>query len=86
MDELTEEEQKIHDFFRDRKSLTVSEVIQQWIVEGDDCIPGTNMPKHPELIYRRTGEWQGWSDFLGSDLDHSFRDMVETEAFNIIGV
>ncbi len=26
-----------------------------------------NIPSNPMVVYKRTGEWQGWSDFLGKE-------------------
>jgi len=23
------------------------------------------LPVHPDVVYKRTGEWKGWNDFLG---------------------
>lgn len=28
-----------------------------------------NIPSNPMVVYKRTGEWQGWSDFLGTNDD-----------------
>ena len=41
------------------------------------------MPLHPEFVYRRTGHWCGWSDFLGSPGDDSERDAIEDQAWAI---
>eukprot|EP00729_Bicosta_minor_P024922 gene24922-5538_t len=41
---------------------------KEWAHHGEDSMPGTRfMPAHPELVYRRTGEWKGWAHFLGQD-------------------
>lgn len=26
------------------------------------------LPKHPDFVYRLSGEWKGWADFLGKPL------------------
>jgi hypothetical protein len=79
------EDKKIHRFLvglrKSWKKQGTGDILSSWLREGQDRISGTDMPKHPEFIYRLSGEWEGWSDFLGSDTDHSARDKMENEAF-----
>ena len=36
-----------------------------WLYAGTKTKKG--LPVHPEYLYRRSGTWQGWNDFLGVD-------------------
>lgn len=54
-------------------------IVRAWCTEGHEATEG--IPLHPEFIYRLTGGWQGWSDFLGSNEDFTKRDALEDAAF-----
>jgi len=43
------------------------------------------LPKYPSLVYRQTGEWQGWDDFLGTfDGKNREVDILEDKVWNEI--
>ena len=43
-------------------------------------IPG--IPLHPEFVYRESGEWKGWSNFLGTaSKENDEQDEVEDVAW-----
>ena len=40
----------------------------EWFeVESDEGLIW--LPVHPDIVYSRTGEWKGWKDFLGAEVD-----------------
>mgnify|MGYP003335542737 CR=1 FL=1 len=49
----------------------VRSLVNEWLKEGEDEHPillsrGIHgVPLHPEFVYRKTGAWKGWNDFLG---------------------
>ena len=62
----------------------VHDIMKTWREEGHDEHPNMpGMPLHPELVFRESGEWRGWSDFLGasSSAENDQRDEVENVAF-----
>jgi|TARA_R110002020_G_C16268053_1_gene770913 hypothetical protein len=66
----------------------IQKIINLWEEEGTKSmkLEGKMMYKHPEFMYRKSGEWKGWSDFLGcpESANTNYRDTMETIAFNII--
>lgn len=64
-----------------KKALVVMAV---WRKEGQEVLPN-GIPVHPEFVYRETGEWQGWSDFLGhKSKENDNRDIVEDLAYELM--
>lgn len=72
------------------KNQKVNEILHRWLVEGEEdhtTEDGQLIPKCPEFVYRLSGEWKGWSDFLGVDFsseaykDNEYRDQLEDQAF-----
>lgn len=67
----------------------VRQTIRTWLKEGYDDVDG-QVPAHPELVYRLSGDWRGWGDFLGLPPDHPqlkeylVKDIVEQMAFQIV--
>ena len=66
----------------------IQKIINLWEAEGTQstCIDGTTTYTHPEYMYRKSGEWKGWSDFLDcpESPDSRYMDFIETMAFNIL--
>ena len=67
------------------------ELVRQWLTEGHDHrhfpdIDGL-IPKHPGLVFRIRGGWQGWNNFLGCEPgddtygENLHTDMIEDRAF-----
>ncbi len=66
-----------------------------WLIQGHKPRPSSDpntqgLPAHPELIYRVSGEWKGWNDFLGTapnipefDL-HKRYDALEDGLFRLV--
>jgi len=60
-----------------KRKLDVEKTIptgRRIIIEGDEFfelrVNGKSkwIPAEPDVVYGRTGEWRGWSDFLGIDV------------------
>ena len=63
---------------QNREFLTYNEVKKYFILnkitsyrkwrnfKKENKIP-SNVPKHPDRVYKRTKDWKGWADFLGKD-------------------
>ena len=66
----------------------VQQTVREWKTEGEegfDMGDGKFIPKHPGYIYRLSGDWKGWSDFLDStDLENVLQDVIEDEAWKRI--
>jgi len=54
VDELTDEEMGI-----------LHEILTQTLPSAPGRSDG--IPVHPDFVYRMTGEWKGWDDFLGAE-------------------
>lgn len=61
-------------------------IIKRWERDGNDTMPDKqDIPAHPEFIYRKTNEWKGWANWLGTkqnDYD-TVRDLLEDKAFEL---
>lgn len=43
----------------------INMILDSWYQDGMEVVEGTGgVPVHPELVYRLSGEWQGWNHFL----------------------
>ena len=66
-------------------------IIKEW-EDNETKIVSEGVPLNPEYIYRKSGEWKGWNDFLGtakSDPAYNInieQDDVEDIAFAIISL
>ena len=65
---------------------SISGILQEWALYGEDSQRygwASSEPVHPEYIYRLSGEWKGWSNFLGieDNASNSARDALENLAF-----
>ena len=64
-----------------------TKILKMWEEFGENAgwhgIP--DMPRHPEFIYRKSGNWCGWSHFLGcpNSEENDTRDIVENLAWEI---
>ena len=72
----------------DSRSTTFREQVRKvkkvWRKHGHKKVPSVpGMPLHPELVYRKSGEWQGWSHFLGQapSEKNKKRDEIEDAAW-----
>ncbi len=64
----------------------IAEIVNEWKENGNMSIrENEDMPMHPELIYRHTGEWKGWAAFLGMPETEENRrqDKMEDEAYKV---
>tara|TARA_B100001540_G_C15262207_1_gene397551 strand:+ start:154 stop:396 length:243 start_codon:yes stop_codon:yes gene_type:complete len=43
----------------------LTEILNIWLSDGNTMCRNINIPQHPEFIYRKSGDWKGWNDFLG---------------------
>ena len=72
------------------KTGAAYDIIDIWAKEGEDeyfdawqGMPA-GIPLHPEFVYRQTGQWKGWTDFLGSESEENAeRDDLENIAWLI---
>ena len=48
----------------DRFLPEVRLIIRTWLNEGYDGMDA-KLPAHPEFLYRLSGDWKGWNEFLG---------------------
>jgi hypothetical protein len=46
------------------KNQQIETILASWINTGHEFKPGSKLLKHPEYIYRKSGEWKGWNSFL----------------------
>lgn len=64
------------------------EIAQIWRHKGYQNLKN-GIPAHPEFVFRLSGEWQGWSDFLGTPKGtpqyeaNAKVDDVESEAYRL---
>ena len=74
----------------------INRIADKWKTNGTDIIGDAatseierRLPKHPEFVYRQSGEWTGWNNFLNVDeSDPAFneniaQDRIESLAFII---
>ena len=67
---------------------TPREIALQWQRKGLYTLKN-GLPAHPEFVYRLSGEWQGWSQFLGTQrgtpefMKNAEVDTVESEAYRL---
>ena len=67
----------------------IDAVIKAWVDQGKDT-NDNNMPRHPEYVYRLSGEWCGWVDVFNLTEDspnyaeHKKIDRLEDMAFILL--
>jgi hypothetical protein len=65
-------------------------LLSLWLSVGEEAKGGK--ARHPEFIYRKTGEWISWNDFLNvSKNDKSFKsncqqDEIDNQAWKLYQV
>lgn len=67
----------------------IEEILSEWRNHGEETLKqAVGMPRHPEYIYRLTGDWQGWNHMFGvlpEDVvnyrQNLEQDRLEDEAF-----
>jgi len=61
---------------------SISDILHEWALHGKDSLE-SHIPTHPEYVYRFSGEWKGWSNFLGCEdsTENHTRDALENMAF-----
>ena len=61
----------------------INKIINEWKEEGHLSTKG--IPLHPKFIYRNTGEWKGWADFLGKKetVEEVRLDSIENSAYEL---
>ncbi|GIC77151.1 hypothetical protein FMO003_25510 [Moritella sp. F3] len=64
----------------------VQETLNNWRSSGQEF--NGDLPKHPEFIFRISGEWKGWNDLVGitdsnSDQykENEIQDQIEDKAW-----
>ena len=62
-------------------------ILNMWEEFGEESgwFGNPDIPRHPEFIYRISGDWCGWSHFIGSpnSEENYTRDIVENLAWEI---
>lgn len=60
----------------------IKNIFNDWRKNGEK-FNHAGIPFHPEFIYRRTGEWRGWADFIGCKNSPALekKDNLESKAF-----
>ena len=83
----------IPDLIDDNTDQAIGNIIESWFAKGTQAhSTHPHLPLHPEFIYRLSGEWRGWNDFLGIDTDdqefdtHRRIDEVEDRAFLLVSI
>ncbi|BDA63089.1 hypothetical protein [Shewanella xiamenensis] len=67
----------------------VETLLASWLNTGHEYNPEFSLFKHPEFIFRKSGEWMGWNSFLGqSEGSASFdnnekRDHLDNQAWQL---
>lgn len=67
----------------------VETLLASWLNTGHEVSSVSNLPKHPEFIYRKSGEWKGWNSFLkqskgsASYDKHNQLDLLEDQAWQL---
>ncbi len=75
----------------------IKAVLSEWSLEGGESATDPDLGKmlaHPEYVYRLSGNWPGWSEFLtvSSDSDaeeyeaNRIQDALEDKAFDILSI
>lgn len=79
----------------------VVELVRQtafyWLTQGNDVHPDPSlgehgMPAHPEFVYRLSGEWTNWNDYLGTEAKsrefarNQRYDVLEDSVFDLVGM
>ena len=60
----------------------IAEIHDRWRRHGG-AYGHDGIPYCPEYVYRVSGEWRGWNDFLGSEAEANLiRDELEDRAFS----
>jgi len=61
----------------------ITAIVQEWEASGNDSHPTiADMPKHPEFVFRKSGDWKGWGEFLGNHSESNKTwDLLEDKAF-----
>ena len=73
----------------DNLEKDIQRLIGEWISFGEESM-SNRLPVHPGYVYRLSGEWQSWNDFLGvKEFDEAYdenlrADLIENEAFKRI--
>ncbi|BBL92354.1 hypothetical protein VroAM7_50070 (plasmid) [Vibrio rotiferianus] len=44
--------------------------LSSWLSTGKEFNLTTGLPKHPEFLFRISGEWKGWNNFLNISNNH----------------
>ena len=59
-------------------------ILKKWLKEEHITLDD-GLPAQPSFVYRKTGEWKGWSDFLGiaTTPENTKQDALEDEAFEL---
>ena len=60
---------QVIDLIEDDSDQPIINMMSMWLQEGG--VPASvrsDMPSHPEYVYRLSGDWKGWNHFL--DLNH----------------
>ena len=63
----------------------IGQILAKWLLDGDKdaYLDGEGpLPAHPELYYRHTGEWRGWT-LLRDDAENRKQDAIEEQAWSI---
>lgn len=42
----------------------IETILAAWLSVGNEFNPHNKLYRHPEFIFRKAGEWNGWNDFL----------------------
>lgn len=42
------------------------QLLAEWLKNGHDTLE-SGVPRHPEFVFRISGEWMGWAQFLGCE-------------------
>ena len=62
--------------------MTIEEILKDWQENGDTFKKG--LPACPSFVYRKSGDWISWNDFLGSeDPENDKIDKIENKAWKI---
>ena len=68
-----------------------------WLTQGNEVHPDPRlgehgMPAHPEFVYRLSGEWESWNEFLSVEANtpeatrHQRYDVLEDSVFDLVGM
>ncbi|MDH0450824.1 hypothetical protein [Shewanella sp. GD04112] len=47
----------------------IETILAAWLSVGNEFNPHNKLYRHPEFIFRKAGEWNGWNDFFGLSPD-----------------